>query len=72
MKNDEWTVDEVLAESFPASDPPGWTAGIARGGPLPAGSRKGGPDRGQASEPRSREAGSAIDRIPSNDRQSNG
>jgi hypothetical protein len=67
MKKDEWMVDEVLAESFPASDPPGWTAGIARGGPLPAASRQGGPDRDQANEPRSHEADTAIRPISSND-----
>jgi hypothetical protein len=29
----EWALDEVLADSFPASDPPSWNPGIARPDP---------------------------------------
>lgn len=40
-----YDIDEVLADSFPASDPPAWTPGIARTAPpvasgTPAGSRE--------------------------------
>lgn len=30
-------IDEVLADSFPASDPPSWTPGVARLDPTSAG-----------------------------------
>jgi hypothetical protein len=34
-RDEELTVDSTLEDSFPASDPPSWTASIAR--PAPAG-----------------------------------
>lgn len=30
---EEYAMDQVLADSFPASDPPSWNLGIARAGP---------------------------------------
>ena len=34
-------IDDVLAESFPASDPPAWTPGMARPAPEPYNDRYG-------------------------------
>jgi hypothetical protein len=37
---DESSLDEALADSFPASDPPAWNPGVAR--PIPGPPRQGG------------------------------
>lgn len=47
----EHALDEILAASFPASDPPSWNPGIARPGPAAHLADEGRPDEAVAARP---------------------